>query len=71
MKQHNYFVYITTNPAMTVLCVGVTNDLSTRLQQHFEERGREKHSQVGISVLTLFITSDSPTFNVPLNAKKK
>lgn len=42
MKQHNYFIYITTNPARTVLYIGVTNDLATRLLQHFEERGREK-----------------------------
>jgi putative endonuclease len=42
MKQHNYFVYITTNPARTVLYVGVTNNLGTRLQQHYEERGRAK-----------------------------
>ena len=42
MKNHNYFVYITTNPAKTVLYVGVTNDLATRLQQHYDEKGREK-----------------------------
>ncbi len=42
MKNHNYFVYILTNPAKKVLYVGVTNDLYTRLQQHFNERGRQK-----------------------------
>jgi putative endonuclease len=42
MKSHNYFVYITTNPARTVLYVGVTNDIAIRLQQHYEERGKEK-----------------------------
>ena len=42
MKDHYYFVYITTNPAKTVLYVGVTNDLPTRLNQHFEERGKQK-----------------------------
>ena len=42
MKNYNYFVYITTNPAKTVLYIGVTNDLATRLHQHREERGKEK-----------------------------
>ena len=36
---HNYFVYITTNPGRTVLYIGVTNDLETRLQQHYSNRG--------------------------------
>ena len=42
MKNHNYFVYITTNPAKTVLYIGVTNDLETRLQQHYDSRGKSK-----------------------------
>ncbi|RZL50256.1 MAG: GIY-YIG nuclease family protein [Pedobacter sp.] len=33
---HNYFVYILTNKNKTVLYTGVTNDLETRLKQHFE-----------------------------------
>jgi putative endonuclease len=39
MKQHDYYVYITTNPQKTVLYVGVTNNLSLRLEQHYENRG--------------------------------
>jgi putative endonuclease len=39
MKQHDYYVYITTNPRKTVLYVGVTNNLSLRLEQHYENRG--------------------------------
>ncbi len=42
MKQHNYFVYIVTNPNKTVLYIGVTNDLETRLTQHYENRGNKK-----------------------------
>ena len=34
MWNHNYYVYITTNPSKTVLYVGVTNDISVRLRQH-------------------------------------
>ena len=39
---HNYFVYIVTNPSKTVLYIGVTNDLPTRLLQHYENKGRQK-----------------------------
>ena len=38
----NYFVYITTNPAKNVLYIGVTNDLYTRMVQHYENRGDSK-----------------------------
>lgn len=31
---HNYYVYILTNKAKTVLYTGVTNNLKIRLQQH-------------------------------------
>ena len=36
MRQHNYFVYILTNKAKTVLYTGLTNDLVIRLIQHKE-----------------------------------
>jgi len=36
MKYHDYYVYILTNKARTVLYIGVKNDLSCRLQQHIE-----------------------------------
>ncbi|MDQ1089895.1 GIY-YIG nuclease family protein [Siphonobacter sp. SORGH_AS_1065] len=39
MKCYSYFIYITTNPSKTVLYIGVTNDLTIRMQQHFENRG--------------------------------
>ena len=42
MKQHNYFIYITTNPAFTVLYVGVTNNLPARLCEHYLNRGKAK-----------------------------
>ncbi|NNM15317.1 MAG: GIY-YIG nuclease family protein [Bacteroidia bacterium] len=37
MRDHNYFVYILTNKGRTATYVGVTNDLESRLIQHFED----------------------------------
>lgn len=42
MNDHNYFVYITTNPSRTVLYIGVTNDLYTRMVQHYENKGNKQ-----------------------------
>ena len=38
--QHNYFIYITTNPSKTTLYIGVTNDLKRRLFEHQENKGK-------------------------------
>lgn len=40
MRQHNYYVYIVTNPGKTVLYTGVTNDLDIRIAEHFMNRGK-------------------------------
>lgn len=42
MKQHNYYVYITTNPNRTTLYTGVTNNLSLRLLEHYHQSGNPK-----------------------------
>ena len=42
MRNHNYFVYITTNPGRKVLYTGITNDLVTRMRQHYENRGKKE-----------------------------
>jgi putative endonuclease len=42
MPDYNYFVYITTNSNRTVLYVGVTNDLSRRLEEHYENSKNRK-----------------------------
>lgn len=42
MKFHNYYVYITTNAAKTVLYIGVTNDLARRISEHHENRGKNE-----------------------------
>lgn len=40
MRKHEYFVYITTNPKKTVLYIGITNSLSRRLKEHYDNRGK-------------------------------
>ncbi len=41
---HNYFIYIVTNKERTVLYIGVTNDLSRRMIEHYEDSiGAKKH----------------------------
>jgi len=40
MFNHNYFVYITTNPGKTVFYVGMTNDLERRLAEHRQNKGK-------------------------------
>lgn len=42
MSSKNFFVYITTNPGKTVLYVGITNDLKTRMKQHYDNRGKKQ-----------------------------
>ncbi len=46
--QHNYFVYITTNPDKTVLYSGATNDLKRRLFSILKIKERIRHLQVNI-----------------------
>lgn len=41
-KEYNFWVYIVTNWKKTVLYVGMTNDLSRRLFQHYENRGKRQ-----------------------------
>jgi putative endonuclease len=40
MKNHTYYIYITTNSEKTVLYIGVTNNLVKRLNEHYENRGK-------------------------------
>jgi putative endonuclease len=36
---YNFYIYIVTNPAKTVLYIGVTNDLTRRICEHKENKG--------------------------------
>jgi len=38
-KVHLYFIYIVTNPERNVLYIGVTNNLESRLAEHYFNRG--------------------------------
>ena len=40
MKDHNYYVYITTNNSFNVEYVDMTNDLVRRMQEHFNNQGK-------------------------------
>ncbi|EJF08268.1 GIY-YIG nuclease family protein [Pontibacter sp. BAB1700] len=39
MSGHNYFVYITSNPKKTTLYIGVTNELTRRMDEHVLNAG--------------------------------
>lgn len=39
---HNYFVYILMNKRKTVTYTGVTNDIETRLKQHYDKHINKK-----------------------------
>lgn len=43
----DYFVYITTNNAKSVLYIGITNNLNNRLDQHYQDSIRSKQSFAG------------------------
>ena len=46
-RYHNYYVYICCNRLMTVLYVGVTNDLDVRMTQHLYESDNHINSFCG------------------------
>jgi len=70
MKEHNYFVYITTNPNRSVLYTGVTNDLERRITEHYLNRGN-KTIRAGTMPTVWYIMNDTNIFMMPLTGKKK
>jgi putative endonuclease len=41
-KEYNFWVYIVTNWERTVLYTGMTNNLASRLKEHYDNRGNPK-----------------------------
>ena len=41
-RKHVYFIYILTNPEKTKLYIGVTNNLSARVIEHWQNRNNPK-----------------------------
>ena len=39
MRDYTFYIYILTNPSKTTLYTGFTENLSRRLQEHYENRG--------------------------------
>src|SRR4030095_1622929 len=40
--EHEYYVYILTNPGRTVLYTGVTNNMRKRIMENYLDRGKDK-----------------------------
>ena len=38
-KDHKYWIYVITNTKKTVLYIGVTNNLTRRLEEHLQNKG--------------------------------
>ena len=46
-RQHNYYVYIVTNPGRTVRYTGVTNNLDRRLSEHLNDYLNDRKTFAG------------------------
>ena len=68
---HNYFVYITTNPGKSVLYTGVTNDLSFRLNQHYESRGKKETFAGRYYCYKLFYFENFSDINTAIDREKE
>ena len=45
--KHEYYTYILTNPAKTVLYIGVTNNIRNRIEQHRTDAANERKTFAG------------------------
>lgn len=71
MNQGNYFVYILTNPGKTVLYTGVTNDLYTRLLQHYQNRGNKSTFAGRYYCYKLVYYERFPNANIAIEREKE
>ena len=61
MQKHSYWVYIVTNPNKTALYIGVTNNLTLRLEQHLQNKGKKRHLLESTIATIWFIMKSSNT----------
>ncbi len=58
MEDRQYYVYLLTNPARTVINTGVTNDLKRRVYEHREKLVASFTSRYNVSRLVYFEVFD-------------
>ena len=66
-----YYVYITTNPGKKVLYIGVTNNLSVRLAQHYTNRGSDKTFAGRYFCYNLIHVEEYPDSNAAIAREKE
>ena len=66
-----YYVYITTNPAKTVLYIGVTNNLSDRMAQHYAQRGSAQTFAGRYFCYNLVHVEEYPDINAAIAREKE
>ena len=71
MIGHNYYTYITTNPRKTTLYIGVTNNLSRRLSEHFENAGQPETFAGRYHCYNLIYYELTNDINAAIAVKKK
>ena len=67
---YNFYVYIITNKAKTVLYTGMTNNLKRRLQEHKEKLNPNSFT-TKYNIEFLFFTNIMVGYNKQLQEKKK
>ena len=68
---HNYFVYIITNVKKSVLYIGITNDLKTRLFYHANPEANSKHFTHKYKCKYLIYFEHYQDVNISINREKQ
>ena len=66
-----YYVYITTNPAKTVLYIGITNNLTDRMAQHYANRGATSTFAGRYFCYNLVHVEEYPNINAAIAREKE